>query len=75
MAAAEPYRRHAQAAEAAPAQPESSRGRSSYTAEIIPQDQVPVVAEVAGQVLEFSIEVGDRVEAGDVLSSASTAAR
>ena len=68
MAAAEPIAAGAQAAEAAPAQPQrAAAGRSSYTAEIIPQDQVPVVAEVAGQVLEFSIEVGDRVEAGDVL--------
>lgn len=40
---------------------------ASYTAEIIPQDQVPVVAEVAGQVLDLTIDVGDRVQAGDIL--------
>ncbi len=68
MAEAEPIAAGAPAAEAVPARQQSAApARTSYTAEIIPQDQVPVVAEVAGQVLEFNIEVGDRVEAGDVL--------
>ena len=49
------------------AQQPGSLAGSSYTAEIIPVDQVPVVAEVAGQVLDVTIQVGDRVQSGDLL--------
>lgn len=45
----------------------SSLAGSSYTAEIVPVDQVPVVAEVAGQVLDVTVQVGDRVQAGNLL--------
>ena len=38
-----------------------------YTAEIVPADQVPVVPEVAGQVLQFNLEVGDRVTKDELL--------
>ncbi len=65
----------ASAVAAAPADSASSASRpaagsltgSSYTAEIIAADQVPVIAEVAGQILDLTIDVGDRVQAGDVL--------
>ncbi len=68
MAEAAPISAGAPTAEAAPVRQQGAApARTNYTAEIIPQDQVPVVAEVAGQVLDLSIEVGDRVEAGEVI--------
>ncbi|MCC6169527.1 MAG: efflux RND transporter periplasmic adaptor subunit [Caldilineaceae bacterium] len=38
-----------------------------YTASILPAEQVTVIAEVAGQVIEVSVQVGDRADAGDIL--------
>jgi len=40
----------------------------TYNGEIIAEHIVPVVAEVAGQVVEVKVEVGDDVKAGDVLA-------
>lgn len=49
-------------------QPETARGMlGRYTAEIVPVDQVPLVPEAAGQVLEFNLEVGDEVNRGDLV--------
>lgn len=45
-----------------------SAGDLVYNAEIVARSQVPVVAEVAGQILELKVDVGDRVTAGDVLA-------
>ncbi len=39
----------------------------TYNAEILADAQVPVVAEVAGQILAVNVQVGDRVHQGDVL--------
>lgn len=39
----------------------------SYNGEIIAERIVPVVAEVAGQIVEVKVEVGSAVKAGDVL--------
>lgn len=55
-----------------PAVPDASRANSPdgawvYTGEIEPEDEVAIVSEVEGQVLELHIEVGDRVTAGQVL--------
>lgn len=60
------------ASEVADADTSVRRSRSteligSYTAEIVPVDQVPVVPEVSGQVLEFNLNVGDRVRKDDVV--------
>jgi HlyD family secretion protein len=48
-------------------------GPNSYTGEILPEERVPVVAEVAGQLIELNAEVGDRVNAGDVLARIDSA--
>lgn len=40
-----------------------------YTAEIVPVDQVPIVPEVAGRVLQLDLEVGDRVAKDDLILS------
>jgi multidrug resistance efflux pump len=40
-----------------------------YTAEVVPVDQVPIVPEAAGQVIQFDLEVGDLVSQGDLLLS------
>ena len=47
--------------------PQSSALMGSYTAEIVPVDQLPLIPEVGGQVLEFSLNVGDRVYEDDVV--------
>lgn len=47
--------------------PLSSTGLA-YNAEIIARSQVPVVAEVAGQILELNVDVGDSVMAGDIIA-------
>ena len=49
-----------------------STGDLVYNAEILPESQVPVVAEVAGQVLELYVEEGDHVKKGDVLAQIDT---
>lgn len=50
-------------------------GRSAaYPAEIVAQEQVAVVAQVIGQVLEVTVDVGDHVQAGDVLVRLDSAA-
>ena len=51
---------------AAPVQ-RTSDGGTVYTGEIEPDEEVPIMAEVGGQVLEVSVEVGDYVAKGDVL--------
>jgi multidrug resistance efflux pump len=38
-----------------------------YTGEIEPEDEIAIVAEVGGQVLEVNMEVGDRVSPGQLL--------
>lgn len=45
----------------------TSRDPQTYSAEIVPTGQVSVVAEVAGQVIEVSAQLGDHVSAGDIL--------
>jgi multidrug efflux pump subunit AcrA (membrane-fusion protein) len=51
-----------------PADASSSRpGDLTYNAEILAEAQVPVVAEVAGQVLDILVDVGDEVQQGDLL--------
>ena len=42
-------------------------GSQTYNAEILADAQVPVVAEVAGQILAVNVQVGDMVHQGDVL--------
>ena len=44
----------------------------TYNAEILPDAQVPIVAEVAGQILQMNVEMGDHVQAGDVLAQIDT---
>jgi HlyD family secretion protein len=56
------------AAAAVPAQPVNPEtGAFRYTGQIVARAEVNVVAEVAGDVLEVAVEVGDRVSAGDLL--------
>ena len=45
----------------------SRLGEQTYNAEILADAQVPVVAEVAGQILAVNVDVGDVVSKGDVL--------
>lgn len=50
-------------------------GRSAvYPAEIAAEDQVAIMAQVSGQVLEVTVNVGDHVQAGDVLVRLDSAA-
>lgn len=44
----------------------------TYNAEILPDAQVPIVAEVAGQILQMNVEMGDHVQTGDVLAQIDT---
>ncbi len=46
----------------------------SYAAEIAADQQVAVSAQVAGQVLDVLVDVGDQVQAGDVLARLDSAA-
>ncbi|NOX60963.1 MAG: HlyD family efflux transporter periplasmic adaptor subunit [Chloroflexi bacterium] len=46
----------------------SSLGQQTYNAEILADAQIPIVAEVAGQILAVNVDVGDRVKKGDVLA-------
>ena len=39
----------------------------AYPAEIVAEEQVAVMAQVSGQVLEVTVDVGDHVQAGDVI--------
>lgn len=55
----------AQAAAIAPAQ--ATSGGWVYTGEIEPEDQVTIVAEVGGQVLEYNVKEGHRVTPGQIL--------
>ncbi|RIK58029.1 MAG: hypothetical protein DCC57_01185 [Chloroflexi bacterium] len=62
----------ARAADLADPRPPDAAGATrdaplTYTASILPAEQVTVVAEVAGQVIEVAVQVGDRVDAGDIL--------
>jgi len=50
----------------------TSLGGLTYNAEILPEAQVPVVAEVAGQILELNVDMGDHVKTGDVLAQIDT---
>lgn len=45
----------------------------SYSGEIVAEQQVRVTAETAGRVLEMGVDVGDRVDWGDVLVRTDTA--
>lgn len=40
---------------------------SLYTGEIVAKTQTPLVPEVAGEVIELNAQIGDHVQAGDVL--------
>lgn len=60
---------------AAPAAAAPAAGRSAvYPAEIAAEEQVAVMAQVSGQVLEVTVDVGDHVQAGDVLVRLDSAA-
>ncbi|GIV79600.1 efflux RND transporter periplasmic adaptor subunit [Litorilinea aerophila] len=54
-------------AAAAPARADVALGSNTYTGEVQAEDQVTVMAEVGGQVLQVNVEVGDRVQAGETL--------
>jgi multidrug efflux pump subunit AcrA (membrane-fusion protein) len=56
----------------APPAPEQLIG--VYPAEIAPDDEVVIVAEVPGQVLELAVEVGDQVQAGDLIARLDSSA-
>ena len=45
----------------------SALGEQIYNAEILADAQIPVVAEVAGQILAIHVDVGDQVKKGDLL--------
>ncbi|MCO6450937.1 MAG: efflux RND transporter periplasmic adaptor subunit [Caldilineales bacterium] len=47
-------------------------GSLTYNAEILPESQVPVVSEVAGQLLEVNVDTGDHIQTGDVLARIDT---
>ncbi len=55
------------AAQAAPTQTGPAPVLTGYSAEIAADQQVPVVAQVSGQVLTLKVDVGSMVKAGDVL--------
>ena len=55
------------AALSAPATVASPLGEQTYNAEILADAQVPIVAEVPGQILAIHVDVGDQVTRGDVL--------
>ena len=59
----------APAADAAPAssEPLTLASNTVYGAEIVADHQVVVAAQVNGQVLDVAVEVGDSVQAGDVI--------
>jgi multidrug resistance efflux pump len=60
---------------AAPSSAALDLGRSSgYAAEIVADQQVAVAAQVGGQVLEITVDVGDQVKAGEVLVRLDSAA-
>ncbi len=40
---------------------------AAYPAEIVAEEQVAVMAQVSGQVLEVTVDVGDHVQVGDVI--------
>ncbi len=52
---------------ASAATPQGSGYVGRYTAEILPVDQVPILPEVAGQIIQFNLEVGDRVQKDEVV--------
>ncbi|MFN8495973.1 MAG: efflux RND transporter periplasmic adaptor subunit [Caldilineaceae bacterium] len=54
-------------APAAPAQADTGNALTGYSAEIVADQQVPVVAQVNGQVLVLKVDVGSNVKSGDVL--------
>ena len=56
-----------QPVEAAAAPAVAPRSASSYNGEIVPVRQVVVVGEVAGRVLELTVDVGDVVTTGQLL--------
>jgi HlyD family secretion protein len=45
----------------------ASAGQWIYTGEIEPEDEVSIVSEVGGRVLEMNVKEGDRVSAGQLL--------
>jgi len=69
--AAAPVAADAEAAAAAPAEgvaaPAAQTVAASYNGTIVARSEVNIVTEVGGEVLEVAVEVGDRVQAGDVL--------
>jgi len=48
--------------------------QAGYNAEIVTEQQVVVVAQVNGQILEMLVDVGSEVKAGDVLARVETTA-
>ncbi len=48
--------------------------QAGYNAEIVTEQQVVVVAQVNGQILEMMVDVGSEVKAGDVLARVETTA-
>ncbi|HXF60129.1 MAG TPA: efflux RND transporter periplasmic adaptor subunit [Caldilineaceae bacterium] len=46
---------------------DAAGGLPLYTGEVLPEESVPVIVEVGGQVIELNMEVGQRVNAGDIL--------
>jgi HlyD family secretion protein len=56
------------AADAGTGRPVSTTGQPAYSGEVLAESTVPLVAEVGGMLLEFNIEVGDIVQAGDLLA-------
>ncbi len=49
-------------------------GRLGYTGEVLAKDQVRIMPEVPGRVLQVNAEVGDHVQAGDTLLQIDSAA-
>ncbi len=50
----------------------AATGALRYNGEIDSEQQVVVVAETAGMVLQLDLEIGDRVEAGDLIAQLDT---
>src|SRR5690606_31211708 len=55
------------AARPAPENQSAPGGLPLSTGEALPEETVPVIAEVGGQVIELNMEVGQQVNAGDIL--------
>jgi len=49
------------------AAPIAQSGALNFSGDVLARDKAPIAVEVLGQVLKLNVEVGDRVQAGDVL--------